>query len=202
MTFDQEGVKMQDNTKNPEEVKTNGKPVITNEQWFVRHNGLPVGNGSQNSKNRPGTIDEQAGSDKDLDGSLTKVERILIQVNTLMNTMVNMSKNTFNAEKNKLRALQENKNNTSEINSVKSDDIIESSAKRRKIEETVISQNADSCINTKEQKGSNLNRLIKCTIQYEFTNQKLNIKRDYKLTQHSNFEIWLDYLKTDLTSND
>lgn len=31
---------------------------------------------------------------------------------------------------------------------------------------------------------------------------KLNFKRDYKLTQKSNINLWLDYLKSDLMEND
>ncbi|CAD6222070.1 GSCOCG00011705001-RA-CDS, partial [Cotesia congregata] len=31
---------------------------------------------------------------------------------------------------------------------------------------------------------------------------KINIKRDYKLTQKSNFDIWYDYLKSELTSHE
>ncbi|CAD6233961.1 GSCOCG00012445001-RA-CDS, partial [Cotesia congregata] len=38
--------------------------------------------------------------------------------------------------------------------------------------------------------------------QKDLTNAKINIKRDYKLTQKSNFDIWYDYLKSELTSHE
>ena len=39
-------------------------------------------------------------------------------------------------------------------------------------------------------------------LENEFIHSKINVKREYKLTQKSNFDLWVDCLKSELTSND
>ncbi|XP_071581408.1 LOW QUALITY PROTEIN: uncharacterized protein [Temnothorax nylanderi] len=45
-------------------------------------------------------------------------------------------------------------------------------------------------------------KTIKSTIEAELNNQRLHIRREYKLTQKSNFDLWMDYLKSELINND
>ena len=40
------------------------------------------------------------------------------------------------------------------------------------------------------------------TLESNKNNSKLNIKRDYKLTQKGVLNVWLDYLHSELRSND
>ena len=59
-------------------------------------------------------------------------------------------------------------------------------------------------VNSSDQSLYELNRTILQINQSLATNMqsKVNIKRDYKLTSISNFEIWMDRLSSELASND
>ena len=59
-------------------------------------------------------------------------------------------------------------------------------------------------VNSSDQSLYELNRTILQINQSLATNMqsKVNIKRDYKLTSKSNFEIWMDHLSSELASND
>lgn len=43
-------------------------------------------------------------------------------------------------------------------------------------------------------------QFFKEKLENEYYNSKINIKREYELSQKSNFDIWLDYFKSDLKS--
>ncbi|XP_071637593.1 uncharacterized protein [Temnothorax longispinosus] len=43
---------------------------------------------------------------------------------------------------------------------------------------------------------------MKRAIELELNSQRLHIRREYKLTQKSNFDLWMDYLKSELMNNE
>ncbi|CAG5072478.1 Protein of unknown function [Cotesia congregata] len=92
-------------------------------------------------------------------------------------------------ERNRLLEVNPNFSNAkSESNKRKSNITQSSPIKRYKNDENQFSKELESIKRSLEQK--------------DLTNAKINIKRDYKLTQKSNFDIWYDYLKSELTSHE
>ncbi|CAG5100578.1 Protein of unknown function [Cotesia congregata] len=92
-------------------------------------------------------------------------------------------------ERNRLLEVNPNFSNPkSESNKRKSNTTQSSPIKRYKNDENQFSKELESIKRSLEQK--------------DLTNAKINIKRDYKLTQKSNFDIWYDYLKSELTSHE
>ncbi|TGZ51681.1 Uncharacterized protein DBV15_12362, partial [Temnothorax longispinosus] len=64
--------------------------------------------------------------------------------------------------------------------------------KKRKLDETTVcSAEKDRSLET-----------IKRTSEVELNNQRLHIRRKYKLTQKYNFDLWMDYLKSELMNNE
>ncbi|XP_011858481.1 PREDICTED: uncharacterized protein LOC105556037 [Vollenhovia emeryi] len=63
--------------------------------------------------------------------------------------------------------------------------------KKKSNETTICSAEKDRSLKT-----------IRSAIELELSSQRLHIRREYKLTQKSNFDLWMDYLKSELMNND
>ncbi|XP_036147218.1 uncharacterized protein LOC118647097 [Monomorium pharaonis] len=139
-----------------------------------------------------------------MQASLNMIEKIMEGANKMMEQMVRVSEVNLEEQRVKLRCLEVTKNNTQSLENLEESHVqkskeLELNNKKRKLEEM---------IHGSEHKGKevvNNNKsleVIKSVIKSELNNQKLNIKREYKLTQKSNFDLWLDYLRSELMSND
>lgn len=132
-----------------------------------------------------------------IEESVNKLLRVFKETTKMAQLMSEVTKRDLEAVKGRLRCLEVNKN------SALSNSLLESGKRRTDNLEAV---NGNKKIKPNENtENSNLNKELeefKRNIEKEvLVNAKLNIKRDYKLTQKSNFDIWFDYLKSDLTSH-
>lgn len=137
-----------------------------------------------------------------LSTSLSVLEKIMEEANRVIANMVQLSENNLEAERIKLRRMeimqsQKSAKSTNKEESLNLDQISE-------VQEVSKEKNlTDSNESSNEQANWNQSvQLIKSTLENELISSKINIKRDYKLTQKSNFDLWQDYLKSELTSND
>lgn len=111
--------------------------------------------------------------------------------------MAEVSKNNLEAERLRLKGLEVMQRGK---NLEKSSDESKIDFKKRKLDASTDSLRVN---NLEEQNKINQSvKFFKEKLENEFINTKINIKRDYKLTQKSNFDLWIDYLRSDLMSND
>ncbi|XP_039307720.1 uncharacterized protein LOC120358237 isoform X1 [Solenopsis invicta] len=129
-----------------------------------------------------------------MERSTQVLDKVMSKANEMMDKMVEVSRLNLEKEKARLRFLEVNNKNKQD--SVKNDITtvkeLEIESKKRKLDEIkVCSAGKDRSLET-----------IKNAIKLELNNQRLHIKREYKLTQKYNFDLWMDYLKSELTNND
>ncbi|XP_077260422.1 uncharacterized protein LOC143896412 [Temnothorax americanus] len=129
-----------------------------------------------------------------MDKAMQMLDKIMTKVTGMMENMVEISHLNLEKEKVKLRSLKVNNKNTQ--NSVQNDITtvkeLEVESRKRKLDETrVCSAGKNRSLET-----------IKSAIELELNSQRLHIRREYKLTQKSNFNLWMDYLKSELMNND
>lgn len=129
-----------------------------------------------------------------LEVSLKILEKVMAQANSMMENMVEVSLTNLEKERVKLRSLEINNKNTqsSVENSIQTVKELEVESKKRKLDEiTVCSAEKNRGLET-----------IKSALEVGLNSQRLHIRREYKLTQKSNFDLWMDYLKSELLNND
>ena len=121
----------------------------------------------------------------------------------MMAQMVQISENNLEAERFKLKA-KEVKN--LDERQVQNKDV---DSRKRKLEECtdlrkirVLNVKEHDKTNDKEQEKPNQSVELIKRFENELIYSKINVKREYKLTQKSNFDLWLDSLKSELMSND
>ncbi|KAL1509337.1 hypothetical protein ABEB36_004093 [Hypothenemus hampei] len=111
--------------------------------------------------------------------TLDAMSSIMIGANQMLTKISEISNATLETEKIKLKQLEIKKTSTG----------------KRSVEDDVLKESNQGFIDKSMQ-------VIKTTIETGINNNKINIKRDYNLSQKTNFELWLDYLKSELQSND
>ena len=110
-------------------------------------------------------------------------------VKETMDSVARTAEANLEMEKIKLRNLEINKTNENE----------NAKLNKEKGKNKEVEQLNESNMNNLLSKY--VQRLAK-TIEGEMSTSKIIIKRDYKLTTKTNFDLWIDYLKSELTSND
>ncbi|XP_071578928.1 uncharacterized protein [Temnothorax nylanderi] len=129
-----------------------------------------------------------------LEVSLKTLEKVMAQANLMMENMVEVAHTNLEKERVKLRRLEvSNKNTQSSVeNSIQTVKELEVESKKKKLDETTVCS---------AEKNKSL-ETIKSALEVELNSQRLHIRREYKLTQKSNFDLWMDYLKSELMNND
>ncbi|XP_071576351.1 uncharacterized protein, partial [Temnothorax nylanderi] len=155
--------------------------------WAEDRPILPIGSRMLYEKQEQLVAKMDAVSNK-LEASLKTLEKVMAKANSMMENMVEVSIANLEKERIKLRRLEVNNKNTqsSVENSIQTVKELEVESKT-----TVCSAGKDRNLET-----------IKSAIEIELNSQRLHIRREYKLTQKSNFDLWMDYLKSELMNND
>ncbi|XP_071644907.1 uncharacterized protein [Temnothorax longispinosus] len=124
-----------------------------------------------------------------MDNSMQMLDKVMTKATEMMENMVEVSRLNLEKEKVKLRRLEVSNKDTQSKQTVKE---LEVESKKRKLNEiTVCSAEKDRSLET-----------MKRAIELELNSQRLHIRREYKLTQKSNFDLWMDYLKFELMNNE
>ncbi|XP_039312239.1 uncharacterized protein LOC120359298 isoform X2 [Solenopsis invicta] len=129
-----------------------------------------------------------------MENSMKLMDKIMSKATDMMENMVEVTRLNLERERVKLRSLEVNNKNVhgSMNNSITTVRESEVESKKKKLDEIkVCSAEKDKSLET-----------FKNTIELELNKQRLHIKREYKLTQKYNFDLWMDYLKSELTNND
>ncbi|CAH0550178.1 unnamed protein product [Brassicogethes aeneus] len=138
-----------------------------------------------------------------LSEALNSILEVMKGANTMLTKISEISKSTLETEKLRLKNMEAQKTLSVRVNNIDDDQI------KAVIDEIEASKNGDKENNSNNNPNSENQdfldksmQVIKTTIESGINNTKINIKRDYRLSQKSNFELWLDYLKSELQSND
>lgn len=127
-----------------------------------------------------------------LSNVVDKMSNVMSGANAMLNKISEISKSTLEAERIRLHRLEIQR--SMQIGSTK-----KCEKENRAVDNNVKEHNK---INDNQEFLTKSMQSIKKTIETEFNSSKINIKREYKLTQKSNFELWMDYLNSELQSND
>ncbi|XP_024870062.1 uncharacterized protein LOC112453506, partial [Temnothorax curvispinosus] len=168
-----------------------GKPKIienidVNREWAENRPVLPIGTKI--------LYEKQEKMVEKMDNSMQMLDKVMKKATEMMENMVEVSRLNLEKEKVKLRRLEvSNKDTQSSVeNSKQTVKELEVESKKRKLNEiTVCSAEKDRSLET-----------MKRAIELELNSQRLHIRREYKLTQKSNFDLWMDYLKSELMNNE
>jgi len=110
-----------------------------------------------------------------------RIEKAMSSMKTIVDGLLRVSADNLDIKRTRLRVLEVNKTS-------------------KRVEENVIIERDSNKNDDKNLLNLSIQR-VKRVIEDKVNSPKINIKRDYKLTQKSNIDIWLDYLKSELTSN-
>ncbi|XP_071641811.1 uncharacterized protein [Temnothorax longispinosus] len=167
-----------------------GKPKIienidVNREWAENRPVLPIGTKMLYEK-------QEKMVDK-MESVVKMLDKVMTQATSMMENMVEVAHVNLEKEKLKIRRLEVNKQNTQSkvengIQTVKESEV---EPKKKKLDETICSVEKNRSLET-----------IKSALEIELNSQRLHIRREYKLTQKSNFDLWMDYLKFELMNND
>ena len=135
--------------------------------------------------------------------SIESLIKVMEEAKAMMAQMVQVSVNNLEAERLKLRAKEVKSLDESKVQNKDVD------SRKRKLQECtgsrklrVLNVKEHGKTNDKEHEKPNQSVELIKRFENEFIYSKINVKREYKLTQKSNFYLWLDCLKSELTSND
>ncbi|XP_071580684.1 uncharacterized protein [Temnothorax nylanderi] len=161
--------------------------------WAEDRPILPIGSRMLYEKQEKLITKMDAVSNK-LEVSLKTLEKVMAQANLMMENMVEVAHINLEKERVKLRRLEVSNKNTqsSAENSIQTVKELEVEPKKKKLDETTVCS---------AEKNRSL-ETIKSALEVELNSQRLHIRREYKLTQKSNFDLWMDYLKSELMNND
>lgn len=131
--------------------------------------------------------------------SLETVEKVMQECNQMLANMVQVSKNNLEAERLRLKNLEVTITKSDLKLKLESNSEEEYMIKRQKL---VSDSNNFTALEDQIKIKESVDAIKEKHIENEFHTTKINVKREYKLTQKSSFDLWLDYLKSDLTNND
>ncbi|XP_071652829.1 uncharacterized protein [Temnothorax longispinosus] len=167
-----------------------GKPKIienidVNREWAENRPVLPIGTKM--------LYEKQEKMVEKMESVMKMLDKVMTQATSMMENMVEVAHVNLEKEKLKIRRLEVNKQNTQSkvengIQTVKESEV---EPKKKKLDETVCSVEKNRSLET-----------IKSALEIELNSQRLHIRREYKLTQKSNFDLWMDYLKSELMNNE
>lgn len=145
--------------------------------------------------------------------AVSSIGKIMEGAKAMVRTLAQSSKDNLEAQRIRLRVLEVRKenpiiNDPSEVrdNKRKTEDLeVGKSTIEVKKMKPSNEGNVETSSENKSVNSINLNKKINSTekmVEQEVVGAKFNIKRNYQLKKDSNFNIWLDYLKSELMSND
>ena len=127
--------------------------------------------------------------------SIESLSKVMEVGKAMMAQIVQISENNLEAERLELRAKEVK---SLDENQVQNKDV---DSRKTKLEECTDSRKTRVLDVQEHEKTNQSVELIK-RFENEFIHSTINVKREYKLTQKSNFDLWVDCLKSELTSND
>jgi len=147
---------------------------------------LPAGTSTKTTTTREKTLESHcrdlSRSSERFEKAAQSIERTMKTMKTVVDRMLEVSTNNLDIERTRLRILEVNKTS-------------------KRVEEHMIEEGDPNKSENNNQLSLSIQK-VKRVIEDEINSPKINIKRDYKLTQRSNIDIWLDYLKSELMSNE
>ena len=134
--------------------------------------------------------------------SIESLRKVTEEAKAMMAQIVQISVNNLEAKRLKLRAKEVKSLDWSKVQNKDVD------SRKRKLEECtdsrktrVLNVKEHDKTNDKEQEKPNQSVELIKRFENELIYSKINVKREYKLTQKSNYHLWLDCLKSGLMSN-
>lgn len=191
----------------PKEIKRLEKPTIrenvrVDDRMAVKRPTLPS-DSKMPYEQQEKLVDRSENVANKLEGAFKFLEKVMEKANTTIESMVKISEINLETERIKLRRLEVEGHAEKKLENLEGSRAqvyggSEPEPKRKRTEEIIEVASANRKENLLRNKDV---EVLKRTIEKELSDHKLNIKREYKLTQKSKFDLWLDYLKSELRTN-
>ena len=127
--------------------------------------------------------------------SIESLNKVMDGAKAMIPRMVQIYENNLEAERFELRAKEVKSLDESQVQNKDVD------SRKRKLQECTDSRKI-RILDVKEHEKMDQSFELFKRFENTFIYSNINVKREYKLTQKSNFDPWFDCLKSELTSND